>query len=139
MFNSLRNKELRHFFLDFFLVSILRNARDPQFAIIHRSNDANVFSGADFKVVEFCADVLTAETVDQYRHEERVLIRRRYETAKHRYSQLIKCLCSDTLSSLSKIKELKLDLEKYHKTSFKSCKKMGEVLQYHLELMLSKE
>ena len=97
------------------------------------------FYKENLKVVEFCADVLTADTVDQYRHEERVLIRRRYETAKHRYSQLIKCLCNDTLSSLSKIKELKHDLEKYHKTSFKSCKKMGEVLQYHLELMLSKE
>ena len=91
------------------------------------------------KVVEFCADVLTAETIEQYRHEERVLIRRRYETAKHRYSQLIKCLCNDTLSSTSKINELKADLEKYHKTSFKKCKKMGELLHLHLELMLSRK
>jgi hypothetical protein len=95
------------------------------------------FYKENLKVVEFCADVLTDETVEQYRHEERVLIRRRYETAKHRYSQLIKCLCNDTLSSLSKIKTLKSDLEKYHKTSFSKCNKMGEVLHFHLELMLA--
>ena len=97
------------------------------------------FYKENLKVVEFCADVLTAETVQQYKHEERVLIRRRFETAQHRYLQLIKCLCNDTLSTTSKIKELKNDLEKYHKTSFKSCNKMGEVLRYHLELILTPE
>jgi len=97
------------------------------------------FYKENLKVVEFCTDVLTAETVQQYRHEERVLIRRRYETAHHRFSQLIRCLSNDTLSTTGKINRLKTELEKYHRTSFKSCKKMGEILQAHLELMLSKE
>jgi len=97
------------------------------------------FYKENLKVVEFCTDVLTAETVQQYRHEERVLIRRRYETAHHRFSQLVRCLSNDTLSTTGKINKLKTELEKYHRTSFKRCKKMGEILQTHLELMLSKE
>ena len=88
-------------------------------------------------VVEFCSEVLTPETVEQYRQEERVLIRRRYETAQHRFQKLISCLCKDKLSSFSKINSLKKELEKYHNKSFKQCKNMGQVLDLHLKLMLS--
>ena len=88
-------------------------------------------------VVEFCAEVLTTETVEQYRQEERVLIRRRYETAQHRFKKLISCLCNDKLSTKIKIDALKLDLEKFHQTSFRACKNMGQVLDLHLKLILS--
>ncbi len=88
-------------------------------------------------VVEFCSDVMTPETVEQYRKEERVLIRRRYETAQHRFKKLINCLCNDKLSSRIKIEQLKEELEKYHKRSFDSCKNMGDILVLHLKLMLS--
>ena len=97
------------------------------------------FFKENFKVVDFCSDVLSPETVEQYRQEERVLIRRRYETAQHRYLQLVKCLSNDTLSSNEKITTLKNELGKYHKTSFEHCNKMGKILHYHLQLMLSKE
>ncbi len=88
-------------------------------------------------VVEFCSEVMTPETVEQYRQEERVLIRRRYETAQHRFQKLIACLCKDKLSTDSKINSLKKELEKYHRVSFKQCRNMGELLDFHLKLMLS--
>ncbi len=97
------------------------------------------FFKENLKVVEFCSDVLTAETVKQYRQEERVLIRRRYETAQHRLKQLLKCLCNDEISTTSKTQSLKKELEKYHRREFKNCNTMGDVLSFHLQLMLSKD
>jgi len=88
-------------------------------------------------VVDFCADVMTPETIDQYRKEERVLIKRRYETAQYRFKKLINCLCNDDLSTKSKIQNLRNELEKYHKQSFMNCSNMGEILYLHLKLMLS--
>ena len=97
------------------------------------------FFKENLKVVKFCSDVLTAETVKQYRQEERVLIRRRHETSQHRLKQLLKCLCNDEISTTPKTNNLKKELEKYHRREFKNCNKMGEVLNFHLQLMLSKD
>ena len=88
-------------------------------------------------VVQFCSEVMTTETIEQYRQEERVLIRRRYETAQSRFKRLIACLCNDKLSSSSKINTLKKELEKHHKVSFSKCSNMGKVLDLHLKIMLS--
>ena len=133
-----------------YVVDITPDFEDEQYRVRAIDFDQQCYEGRknmylpqffkeNLKVVKFCSDVLTTETVQQYRHEERVLIRRRYETAQHRYLQLIKCLSNDTLSTAIKINKLKEELEKYHSASFKSCNKMGEILQNHLELMLSKE
>ena len=88
-------------------------------------------------VVDFCAEVMTPETVEQYRQEERVLIRRRYETAQHRFQKLVHCLCNDELSTKVKTGSLRKELEKYHKKSFSDCKNMGQILDLHLKLILS--
>ena len=88
-------------------------------------------------VVKFCSEVMTTETVEQYRQEERVLIRRRYETAQHRFKKLMECLCNDKLSTLPKIENLKKELEKFHKKSFAKCKNMGQLLDLHLKNILS--
>ena len=88
-------------------------------------------------VVDFCAEVMTPETVEQYRQEERVLIRRRYETAQHRFQKLVHCLCNDELSTKVKIGSLRKELEKYHNKSFSDCKNMGQILDLHLKLILS--
>lgn len=88
-------------------------------------------------VVKFCSEVMTTETVEQYRQEERVLIRRRYETAQHRFKKLMECLCNDKLSTVPKIENLKKELEKFHKKSFSKCKNMGQLLDLHLKNILS--
>ena len=88
-------------------------------------------------VVKFCSEVMTTETVEQYRQEERVLIRRRYETAQHRLKKLMECLCDDELSTKPKIENLKKELEKFHKISFSNCKNMGQTLDLHLKTILS--
>ena len=88
-------------------------------------------------VVKFCSEVMTTETVEQYRQEERVLIRRRYETAQHRFKKLMQCLCDDKLSTKPKIENLKKELEKFHKISFSNCKNMGQTLDLHLKTILS--
>jgi hypothetical protein len=88
-------------------------------------------------VVKFCSEVMTTESVEQYRQEERVLIRRRYETAQHRFKKLMECLCNDKLSTNPKIENLKKELEKFHKISFSNCKNMGQTLDLHLKTILS--
>ena len=97
------------------------------------------FFKENLDVVEFCSEVLPLKTVEQYRYEERVLIRRRYETAKHRYNKLKKSMCLDVISSDEKITSLKKELSKYHKKSFSMCTRMGEVMHRHLSFMLTKE
>jgi len=97
------------------------------------------FFKENLDVVKFCSEVLPLKTVEQYRYEERVLIRRRYETAKHRYNKLKKSMCLDVISSDDKITSLKRELSKYHKKSFSMCTRMGEVMHRHLSFMLTKE
>jgi len=97
------------------------------------------FFKENLDVVKFCSEVLPLKTVEQYRYEERVLIRRRYETAKHRYNKLKKAMCLDVISSDEKIASLKKELSKYHGKSFSMCTRMGEVMDKHLEFMLTKE
>ena len=135
---------------DCFLIDITPDFEDEQYRVRAIDFDQQCYEGRknmylpqffkeNYKIVKFCADVMNAETVEQYQQEERVLIRRRYETAQHRFGQLSKCMCNDTISNKDKIEQLKLELKKHHKTSFNSCKKMGEVLDRHLELMLTKD
>ncbi len=97
------------------------------------------FFKENLDVVKFCSEVLPLKTVEQYRYEERVLIRRRYETAKHRYNKLKKAMCLDVISSDEKIASLKRELSKYHRKSFSMCVRMGEVMHRHLGFMLTKE
>lgn len=103
----------------------------------------NVYLPQFFKennaIGDFCREIMTPETVTQYKYEERILIKKRYASASYRTNYLLAAIKKDTISTPKKINQLKTELNKYHKTQeFNSCKTMGEIMGVHLELMLTK-
>lgn len=91
------------------------------------------------KVVDFCIELLSPQTVEQYKYEERVLMKRRYNVALTRLNKLLETMQMQQLSSPEKIKSLASDLNVYHNTKrFSRISKMGGILKAHLELMLGK-
>ena len=90
-------------------------------------------------IVDFCREIMTPETITQYKYEERILIKKRYESASYRTNELLVAIKQDSLSTPKKTNQLKTELNKYHTTQeFNSCKTMGEIMGVHLELMLTK-
>ena len=90
-------------------------------------------------IVDFCREIMTPETITQYKYEERILIKKRYESASYRTNELLVAIKQDSLSTPKKTNQLKTELNKYHTTKeFNSCKTMGEIMGVHLELMLTK-
>lgn len=103
----------------------------------------NVYLPQFFKennaIVDFCREIMTPETITQYKYEERVLIKKRYESASYRTNDLLVAIKQDSLSTPKKTNQLKTELNKYHKTQeFNRCGTMGEIMGVHLELMLTK-
>ena len=91
------------------------------------------------RVVTFCSEILTPETVNQYRHEERSLIKRRYLVASKRLNLLFDSMGKIELSTQEKRKNLIKELNEYHNTKkFNRLRSMGKVLKLHLFLMLDK-
>lgn len=91
------------------------------------------------KIIEFCINLLTSETVEQYRYEERTLMKRRYKLAQARLNRLLDSMLYQELSTPEKIASLAEDLNVYHDTKrFSRYKHMGRILKSHLSLMLGK-
>lgn len=91
------------------------------------------------KIVDLCIQLLTPETVEQYRYEERTLMKRRYKLALPRLNRLLDSMLYQELSTPEKIQSLASDLNAYHNTKrFSKYKHMGRILKTHLSLMLGK-
>lgn len=85
---------------------------------------------------DFVINTLPPQTVNQYQYEERMLMKRRYRTAKTRMTALLDILKSDTITKVEKLKELRKDLNAYHQTdTFNEAYSMGIMLEKHLSLM----
>lgn len=88
-------------------------------------------------IVKLCIDLMTPETFDQYRNEERNLISRRLKSARYKIKDLLDCMKEDVISTPEKIEQLKRDLNKYHQTkSFNRCTTMGDVVATNLQISL---
>lgn len=91
------------------------------------------------KVIDFCIQLLTPETVQQYKYEERTLMKRRYKLALPRLNRLFDAMLYQELSTPEKIASLAKDLDEYHQTNrFSKYRHMGRILKTHLSLMLGK-
>jgi hypothetical protein len=90
-------------------------------------------------VIQFCMDVLSPETVDQYQTEERTLIRKRYFYTQVKIEELLDSMKKAALSKPEKIKSLCKDLNDFHRTnSFSGFNSMGMVLHLHLHKMIER-
>ena len=76
----------------------------------------------------------------QYQLEERSMIAARAKTLKDRFEDLMEVMTEDTISSPEKVRQLAKELGNHHRsTAFDACKKMGEIVQKNIELVLDKE
>ncbi len=89
-------------------------------------------------IVELCTQALNYETMQQYQDEERNLIRRRYRSSRQQMSELMACMCGETLSTPEKIKQLREELTEYHDNKiFRECRTMGELVLYNIGTILN--
>ena len=104
-----------------------------------KNNYLPQFYKENFKIVEFCMEMLPQRTVEQYQYEERTLMKKRYIMGHKRLSNLLESMGKDKLSSDLKRNSLIKELNEYHSTkSFSNLSSMGKVLKLHMELMLDK-
>lgn len=78
-------------------------------------------------------------SVNQYKHEERTLMKKRYQVAQKRMKRLLNSMSKDTLSTKEKRRSLIKDLNIYHNTNkFSRMASMGKILRLHMTLMFGK-
>jgi hypothetical protein len=81
-------------------------------------------------------DKLKADSIIQYKIEERSTISRRLIISDDRMKQLISIMKEDTISSADKIKNLKNEIFKFtNENSFIKSKSMGELMEKTLEYL----
>lgn len=104
-----------------------------------KNNYRPQFYKENSKVVHFCMEILSPETVNQYQFEERSLMKKRYIISKKRISLLMECLSVQHISTPEKRKSLCVDLNQFHNTTrFNRLRSMGSILRLHMDLMLDK-
>jgi len=87
-------------------------------------------------LVDMSLKVLAKESIEQYEKEERSLLAKRASSERERLDDLLNCMKKDTISTLEKIKQLKLGLFKLTKdVKFKKSKNMGDVLSNGLDFV----
>ncbi|MCF6279072.1 MAG: hypothetical protein L3J14_01865 [Flavobacteriaceae bacterium] len=88
------------------------------------------------KIVHMTLDLLQEESMEQYKNEERSLLAKRASSEYDRLSDLLDCMKNDTLSTPSKIKELKDELFDLTKDiCFRRSKNMGEIVSSALNFI----
>ncbi|MBK8497922.1 MAG: hypothetical protein IPL52_03675 [Flavobacteriales bacterium] len=87
--------------------------------------------------VELAAKVIGAESVDQYRNEERSLLRRRLKLAKDTLAELLAAMHHDELAPEANVRQLAAELADHHSDeAFLACRSMGALLALHLRACL---
>ena len=102
-----------------------KNIYLPQYYVDNRS------------LVQLGQELLTVRTTEQYMHEERVAMKKRFSVNRQRTRSLLRRMKKDTISTPNNRELLKQKLNKYHKTNaFDSSISMGDILTKHMELKL---
>lgn len=87
--------------------------------------------------VKLIQNAIPMETIEQYKKEEKSLLRKRYLNDKYQIDYLIDVLKNDKISFDDHLENLKKELGKFHhSTEFNSCKNMGEILDTNIKVML---
>lgn len=88
-------------------------------------------------LVELAQEVMTTEIAEQYMKEERVAMRKRFQSARQRTKSLLRRMKKDIISKPENIQLLKQELADYHNNNdFLLFNNMGDILTKHLELKL---
>ena len=97
------------------------------------------FFKENLALVQLSVKLMTPETVHQYQVEERTLMVKRMNAARHMTKDLLDVMCSDTISSTEKVNQLKNELSDFYQNeTFRKCKGMGELVKASLKEMIRK-
>ncbi|WP_121355854.1 hypothetical protein [Flavisolibacter nicotianae] len=131
-----------------FVVAITPDIEDYQYRIRAIDFDQQSYEGRKnlylpqfFKennpFVELTLKYLNAESIEQYRAEERTLIAYRIAASRYRIMDLLKIMSKDQISTDEKRVQLKNELgEHFQTTAFNRCKTMGELVKTVLRVAL---
>jgi hypothetical protein len=87
--------------------------------------------------VNLIQEAIPLETINQYQLEEKSLLKKRYLNDKYQIDYLIDVIKKDKISFDDYVKNLKLELGRFHNSSaFFECKNMGEILEVNINTML---
>lgn len=87
--------------------------------------------------VQFAQRHISPETAEQYRNEERALLRKRYLLSKDQIEQLLAVMGEDEISTPGHVHALREDLARYHgMDDLLGCITMGEILRKHIAIRL---
>lgn len=131
-----------------FVVDVIHDLDQVQYRIRAIDFDQQCFEGRarmympqfykeNLPYVNVAQQVVGGESVEQYRNEERALLRKRYKLAEDQVEFLLDVLARDTVSTPEHLAVIVTDLGTLHRTdAFRSCTSMGDVLKLHLRLTL---
>jgi hypothetical protein len=87
--------------------------------------------------VDLCRQHIGAETAEQYAHEERSLLRKRYRLAEDQLRELLAVMKHDAISTDEHRALLREELAVHHRRpAFRQCAGMGEILELQLATVL---
>ena len=98
------------------------------------------FFKENYPLVEAVANLLNKESIEQYQAEEKTKVVFRLASSRYRIKELIDIMCSDTISTPEKIKNLAVELaDHFHHIGFLKAKTMGQIVKTQLKQILLKK
>jgi hypothetical protein len=132
-----------------FVVDVIHDLDQVQYRIRSIDFDQQCYEGRmriylpqfykeNLPFVRLAQRVISKETAEQYRNEERALLRKRQRLAKEQLDMLFSAMRADPLSSPENTAELAQDLADYHREpALARCRTMGELLEHHMDRLLA--
>ncbi|MFL0353821.1 hypothetical protein [Xanthomarina sp. GH4-25] len=94
------------------------------------------FFKENLEMVKLVTEKFQAESIDQYKLEERSIMAKRLISYHDRIEQLIACMIGDTLSKPEYVKMLREGIYEFTSDiNFKKSKTMGDILKYALDFV----
>ena len=131
-----------------FVVEITQDFDNIQYRLRAMDFDQQSFEGRkniylpqyytdNIAMVELAQELMSAETAEQYKRQERVAMRKRYLATKQKTKSLLRRMKNDNISTKENIQQLGKELSKFHKNdAFLELNSMGHILTLHLELQI---
>ena len=94
------------------------------------------FFKENYKMVALVTEKFQAESIDQYKLEERSIMAKRLISYHDRIAHLLNCMINDTLSKPEYVKQLRNEIYEFTSdVNFKKSKTMGDILKHALDFV----
>lgn len=97
------------------------------------------FFKENLPLVDLTRKLLNADSIEQYRAEERTMMAFRVASTRRRMMDLISIMSKDSISHPEKVTQLRQELNKHFRNNaFDACTSMGQIVKTHLKQNLTK-